>query len=318
MIPIIIVFKLHYSQLRFGRRPIKMRIRYQIFNFVVICFCAFQYFQVAVEGNALLNSWSRALKLTLYEQEVEDTNAVHKIDNHLVRKLIVMPLTEAFNPNQASGMHGKVQYGDKCSLPSSLGRLIFEKPYEVPWLFEMKAVRNESIRVRYPFEAFEERSEVDIGNSDEFDNKVLEKAYISPLDFRSPENYIFVPRWLMKTLNIQPLDIVEVSFVRIKLAGLVVLQPLTLSWDILMETCKNPKSLLEHEINKYSSLTAGSTILIEVNGEEYPLLVKETMGESGVSLLGVRVQDSDINVDINRSFLDDLKKNLEEEKLKEG
>ena len=34
--------------------------------------------------------WSRALKQTLFEQEVEDVNAIHKIDNHLVRRLIVM------------------------------------------------------------------------------------------------------------------------------------------------------------------------------------------------------------------------------------
>lgn len=253
--------------------------------------------------------WSRALKMTLYEQELEDVNAVHRIDNHLVRRLIVMPLTEAFNPYSASAMHGKVQYGDKCSLPSSLGRLIFEKPYEVPWLFEITPVRNESQYISYQSSDIQESEQVEATNS-----TTLNKAYCSPLDFRAPENYIFMPRWLMKTLGVKPLDAVDISFVRIKLAGLVVLQPLTLAWEKLMETCANPKSLLEHEINKYSSLTAGSTILIEVNGVEYPLYVKETRGEGGVSLLGVRVQDSDINVDINRSVLDDLKK---QQQLKE-
>ena len=55
--------------------------------------------------------------------------------------------------------------------------------------------------------------------------KVLDKAYISPLDFRSPENYIFIPKWLMKTLGLKPNDLVDISFVRINLAGLVVFQP---------------------------------------------------------------------------------------------
>lgn len=255
----------------------------------------------------------------MYEQEIEDLNSVHKIDNHLVRRLIVMPLTDAFNPNQASGMHGKVQYGDKCSLPSSLGRLIFEKPYEVPWLFEIKPVTNESCKM------LETKPEIIVSRNDTstIENRLspipksLKKAYISPLDFRSPENYIFIPTWLMNTLDLSPMDSVDISFVRIKLAGLVVLQPLTLEWDKLMETHKNPKSLLEHEINKYSSLTAGSTILIEVNGVEYPLLVKETRGEGGVSLDGVRVQDSDINVDINRSYLDELIKQNKEKELEQ-
>lgn len=137
-------------------------------------------------------------------------------------------------------------------------------------------------------------------------NITLEKAYISPLDFRSPENYIFMPRWLMRSMNIEANTLVDVSFVRIKLAGLVILQPLSLEWDKLVEKHKNPQSLLEHEINKYSSLTAGSTIMIEVEGVEYPFHVKDTKAENGVSVKGVRVQDSDVKVDFDRSFLDNL------------
>lgn len=69
----------------------------------------------------IATAWAKAVKQTLFEQEVEDVNSVHKFDNHLERRLIVMPLSEAFNPNQAHPMFGKLQYGDKCSLPSSIG-----------------------------------------------------------------------------------------------------------------------------------------------------------------------------------------------------
>lgn len=110
------------------------------------------------------------------------------MDNHLARRLIVLPLTESFNPSQASGMHGKVQYGDKCSLPASLGKIIFEKPYEVPWLFEVKPVS----RILHNNQAFD-ASSLRTG-------AVVQKAFISPLDFRSPENYIFLPKWLMDAL----------------------------------------------------------------------------------------------------------------------
>lgn len=64
-----------------------------------------------IYGNIITSAINKALKQTLYEQDVEDLNAIHKIDNHLVRRLIVLPLTDAFNPNQASAMFGKVQYG---------------------------------------------------------------------------------------------------------------------------------------------------------------------------------------------------------------
>jgi Ubiquitin fusion degradation protein UFD1 len=258
---------------------------------------------VATRANFLSNAWNRAIKQTLYEQEVEDINAVHKIDNHLVRRLIVMPLTDAFNPNQVNGMHGKVQYGDKCSLPGTIGRLIFEKPYEVPWLFEIIPV-NMSESKFLKIDAVGSSSLID---KPSVGTKLLKKAYLSPLDFRSPENYIFLPRWLMVTLGLKANDLVDVSFVRIKLASLVVLQPLTLEWDAMIQKGnRDPQTVLEHEVNKYSSLTAGSTIYIEVDGLELPLLVKETFAEGGVSVKGVRVQDSDIKVDIDRGHLDEL------------
>lgn len=63
---------------------------------------------VGVSCSFISEALSKAAKLTLFEMKVEDENALHKIDNHLARRLIVLPLSEAFNPSQASGMHGKV------------------------------------------------------------------------------------------------------------------------------------------------------------------------------------------------------------------
>lgn len=264
-----------------------------------------------INGNIFSSTWTKAVKQTLFEQEIEDENSLHRIDNHLVRRLIVMPLTEAFNPNQASAMHGKVQYGDKCSIPGSIGRLIFEKPYEVPWIFEIKPISRKNNNN-------DNNNKIIVNNLDANiippPSQILDKAYISPLDFRSPENYIFLPKWLMKSLNVNTNDVVDVSFVRIKLASLVVLQPLNLEWDKLMTENNDPKTILEHEVNKYSSLTAGSIIAIEYKGEEYSFYVKETQAEGGIAVKGVRVQDSDVKVDIDRSYLDDLIKAIEKKK----
>lgn len=275
-----------------------------LFALALLSLCA--HVSPASLSTAFSRAWRQAVQQSLFEQEVEDLNAVHKIDNHLSRRLIVMPLTDAFKSNQADAMYGKLQYGDKCSLPSSIGKLIFEKRYEVPWLFEIKPVRSLSphASATLPIEVtHRELPAVE----DCLQRGRLQKAYISPLDFRAPDNYIFLPQWLMNDLDLQPNDIVDVSFVRIKLADLVVLQPLSPAWDDLLSQHGDPKSLLEHEVNKYSSLTAGSTIYIEIQGKEYALHVKETRAEGGVAVSAVRVQDSDVRVDIDRSRLDQIK-----------
>ena len=274
----------------------KTNLLYRVDVFLAIF--SMSLFGVSYASNIFGSAWLKAVKQTLLEQSVEDENSVHKFDNHLVRRLIVMPLTEAFNPSQISQMHSKVQYGDKCSLPGSIGKAIFEKPYEVPWLFEIKPV-NLSADKRNN-ESF---SDVSIEQQ-----VVLPKAYISPLDFRAPENYIFLPRWLMRTMGLKSNDIVDISFVRLKLASLVVLQPQSIAWDKLIDHTKSPKTILEQEINKYSSLTCGATVAIEFDGIEYQFFVKETRAEGGVAVHGVRIQDSDVRVDIDRSKIDELLK----------
>jgi ubiquitin fusion degradation protein 1 len=254
---------------------------------------------------------SKALRQAFFEQEVEDLNSIHKFDDHLSRRLIVMPLTDAFKPHRADLMYGKIQYGDKCSLPASIGRLIFEKRYEVPWIFEIIPVRQEASSTSS--HSTSTRTTETLSSTSTAKQPIilkhLPKAYISPLDFRAPENYIFLPKWLMENLQLKANDLVDISMVRIKLAELVVFQPLSLGWDALIAKHGDPKSLLEHEINKYSALTAGSTIYIQVQGEEYPLYVKETRAEGGVGVHGVRVQDADVRTDIDRSVLDKLQIN---------
>lgn len=257
---------------------------------------------------SLGNIWSRALRQSRYEQEVEDLNALQKVDDSMVRRLIVMPLTDSFKPHQADMMHGKIQYGDRCSLPASLGKLIFEKRYEVPWLFEVVPVRK--INSKHAPDRLQQGI-IPVRNNSHLEGTnisqpLLNKAYMSPLDFRSPENYIFLPRWLMTDLGLQANDLVDISMVRIKLAELVVVQPLSLDWDKLIEQHGDPKSLLEHELSRYSSLTSKSTIVLNINGKEYPFYVKDTKAEGGVSVKGVRVQDADIRTDIDRSVLDKM------------
>jgi ubiquitin fusion degradation protein 1 len=264
----------------------------------------------------LQSIFAKIVKQSLFEQEVEDVNSFHKMENVLSRQLIVMPLNDSFKINQADVMHQKVQYGDKCSLPSSLGRFIYDYRIDVPWIFQISPVNKTITDESASRLAVNDVSSLNPINAHYFRKGKVSKAYISPLDFRSPENYIFLPKWLMNDLNVETNDLVEISLLRIKLADLVVLQPLTVEWDDLMKTTTDPKTLLEHEINKYSSLTAGTTIYIKINGKEFPIYVKETKAEGGISVHGVRVQDSDIKTDVDRSIVDRIiesSENLETE-----
>jgi hypothetical protein len=253
----------------------------------------------AIEGEGLFSQvLSNAIKLSSYEQSVEDVNVQYKFRNCPVRRLIVMPLSDSFRSNQVDAMHGKIQFGDKCSLPSSLAGFLYSNRIEVPWIFEIK-----------PSLSLSSQSKAD---SIRIDPKSIvapsKNVYVSPLDFRAPENYIFVPEWLMNFLNISTFDLVEISFLRLKLADLVILQPCTLNWDNLLEKHGDPKVLLERELNKYSSLTAGSTIRINIEGEDYGFYIKQTRAENGVSVKAVRIQDADVRTEIDRTLLDSMKR----------
>lgn len=145
---------------------------------------------------------------------------------------------------------------------------------------------------------------------------VFNSRCISPLDFRAPENYVFMPMWAMRALGIDPLDIVQVRFVRLQLSTKVVLEPLNKTWDtVFMNNNKvghrDPTSVLELQLNKFSALSAGSVITLLIDGNEYSFLVKDTLGETGVSVYGVRVQDSDVSVDIDRTQLDKKNKSID-------
>ncbi len=122
---------------------------------------------------------------------------------------------------------------------------------------------------------------------------------------------------MFDALKLAPGDTVNVSFLRLNMASLVVLQPVDSSWDKLLELCgTDPTEVLEHEINKFSSLTAGSTISIETRGVQCRFHVKSTVTDSGVAAYGVRIQDSDVRVEIDRSIVDQIHRNKNNSQVK--
>ena len=48
--------------------------------------------------------------------------------------------------------------------------------------------------------------------------RALRRLYCSILDYRAPENFIFVPRWMMLQLRLLPRDVVDFTWCKVRAA----------------------------------------------------------------------------------------------------
>ena len=241
-----------------------------------------------------LSRWKQAKYLANLEQAVEDYNAAECIASEtdyatsLVRRwVIVMPLDERFNPPMGSFSHGHVQTGDKMSLPRNFWDAILKNKAEVPWLFEVSrinGVTNHGERIKMP-----------IGMEDPELNKVTGGA----LDFRSPANYIFLPRWMIVALALKPYDVVEIKLVQNTPSGSAVkLRPHSSEFTKI----GNHQAVLETELKHYSSLVKGSTIPFDYNNKRYYFdVVDLRSAPRGEKVATAKVQDCDIAAEFVRA-----------------
>lgn len=258
-----------------------------------------QPFNIPSDLNSL-SRWKQAKYLANLEQSVEDYNAAECIasaENYatsLVRRwLIVMPLDERFDPPMGSFSHGHVQTGDKMSLSRNFWDAIQKNNAEVPWLFEVSrinGVTNKGERVKMP-----------IGMEDPGLDKVVGGA----IDFRSPSNYVFLPRWMIVALALKPYDVVEVKLVKTTPPGSAVkLRPHSTEFTKI----GNHQAVLETELKHYSALVRGSTIPFDYNNKRYYFdVVDLRSAPRGERVPMAKVQDCDIAAEFVRAK-DQLKK----------
>lgn len=221
--------------------------------------------------------------LATLEQQVEDYNAQwlatapDAVTACCKRRLICLPLDERFDPPMGVFSHGHVQTGDKMSVPRNFWTAIESSKAEVPWLMEVSRV-----------DMFE-RVEV----SDKYTAAHLERVVGGPLDFRAPPNYIFLPWWQMRALGLQPRDVVDVRLITtIPPGSAAQLRPHSSKFA---KEIANPQAVLETELKHYSSLTRGSTIAFDYNGQRYWFDVVELRSApKGEKCPVVKVQDCDI------------------------
>ncbi len=86
---------------------------------------------------ALSEGVPKAIELAILEQELEDVNVMKKYDRRIERVLMVMPLTEQFDPLVGQFGQGHVQFSDRASIPKSVIMEVVRRKLDVPWQFEI-------------------------------------------------------------------------------------------------------------------------------------------------------------------------------------
>jgi len=242
----------------------------------------------------LLTKWIQANSLALLEQAVEDHNAEHVAtspslaDSLSYRRCIVLPLDDRFDPPVGVFSHNHVQTGDKMSLSRNFWEAIAKSKAEVPWLFEVTRVEGvTSPRVQVPLDEFHPTS------------KNLSRVVGGALDFRCPENYAFLPHWMMKALGLRPRDVVDVRLVTTTPPGSAVkLRPHSNSFLNI----HNHQAVLETELKHYSALTLGTTIPFDYRGERFFFDVVDLRSAPRGERVGTaKVQDCDIAAEFVRA-----------------
>eukprot|EP00922_Rhytidocystis_sp_ex-Travisia-forbesii_P042375 GHVS01063303.1.p1 GENE.GHVS01063303.1~~GHVS01063303.1.p1 ORF type:complete len:263 (-),score=23.54 GHVS01063303.1:65-853(-) len=210
--------------------------------------------------------WRRARYLTNTEQCVEDANRLETHYGTLVRYYVVMPLTNLFQPPIGHFSHGHALQGDKISLPRSVLDLIMQRKVEVPWQFALRTTpSSETLQ--------------------------CQKRHVSAsvLDFRAPENYVFIPPWMMTHLKLRARDVVQCDLVKLPEAVTLILRPHS---DEFFNIPRH-RAVMENRLRHYSSLTKGSTIVLKHSGKEYQLDVVD-ITSGGLSLSMASIQDCDV------------------------
>uniref|UniRef100_A0A7S2EWG4 Ubiquitin fusion degradation protein UFD1 N-terminal subdomain 2 domain-containing protein n=2 Tax=Trieres chinensis TaxID=1514140 RepID=A0A7S2EWG4_TRICV len=127
----------------------------------------------------------------------------------------------------------------------------------------------------------------------------LDKVVGGAIDFRSPSNYVFLPRWMMIALALKPRDVVDVRLVETVPPGSAVkLRPHSSEFVKI----GNHQAVLETELKHYSALTKGATIPFDYNNKRYYFdVVDLRSAPRGEKVPMAKVQDCDIAAEFVRA-----------------
>ncbi|CBZ51673.1 YGR048Wp-like protein, related [Neospora caninum Liverpool] len=254
------------------------------------------------------------------EQQVEDMNILFRQQGSTDRVYLVLPLSEALNPPAGHFSHNHIMEGDKASFPREVLPLLLERQWDAPWHFllekvygpfdaEALAERMQKLAAESLEAGTDEDEAAAVSNAkgcegqkgrEKKEMAAPRRVSVSVLDFAAPKNFIFLPLWAMKTLNLRPFSIVACKWERLPLAAHVTLQPASAAFlRAVKATNQDIQKVLEEEIRHYSSLTANTVIPVKIQGETFWLRVRDIQAEGSGAANSERaehvcVQDSDV------------------------
>ena len=334
---------------------LKMKIR-----FFFIFFSLLNILSLKLNNNFFFN----LQKYFQLEQKQHDKNQIFQQQNLLIRQLIVLSFdsssssspSSSFSPpsptsltshssytSSYSFMYQKEQFSDKCSLPFSLEKQLNLRNINQPWTFEIKKSKNQKNNQRNNKNSENNKEKKELFNilQNDENEKKISKIFISSLDFRAPENYIFVPQWIMKALNLSNFDLIDLRYLPLKSISSITLQlqeedeeeeeeekdergveeekeviKSNNKWSNLLKSYQEEdlQGLLERELSYYSTITKKTSIPLFIKNKIYYIYIKDCSDINEVNVEAGRIQDRDINVQIDRSNNNKREKSSHEKK----
>lgn len=111
------------------------------------------------------------------------------------------------------------------------------------------------------------------------------------LEFIAEEGKIYLPYWMMQTLDLEPGDLLQIKSTDLPSGQFIKLQAQSTSFlDI-----SDPKAVLENAFRNFSCLTKGDIFTFSYNDQIYEMAVLETKPETQKNAIGVL--ETDLEVD---------------------
>lgn len=117
------------------------------------------------------------------------------------------------------------------------------------------------------------------------------QTHAGVLEFIAEEGKIYLPYWLMRTLEVEPGDLLQVKSTDLPLGTFIKLQPQSPSFLEISD----PKAVLENAFRNFSCLTTGDIFTFAYNDSVYSIAVLETKPEGPKK--AICTLETDLSVD---------------------
>ncbi|WFD20508.1 ubiquitin fusion degradation protein [Malassezia caprae] len=169
---------------------------------------------------------------------------------------------KAYHMSRFGGRERKdVSYGGKVIMPPSALATITDLELESPWTFVLRGVGHAR----------------------------TQRTHAGVVEFIADEGRVYLPSWMMRTLELQDGDPIHIQGTRLPKGKFVKLQPQTV--DFL--EISDPKAVLEQALRNYPTLTRGDIIEISYNCLTFEILIMEVQPDAE----GISIIETDLEVD---------------------